>query len=193
MKQYWQYNWWKYVAVILLPILLWTTVFNIMKQPAPRERLHILYIGDNLDAAALEKALNAFVPEHTSQKLKEITVRTEQQCDTALLTARCFEYDIILIEQPHLPKNVGEQVFPPLSAQQQALFPHIKQYEKITETEEKSYGFLLEPNDHTGFATHYSGVNTCYLFFSPESVNCDPRNGTDAALQAAKYLLENTK
>ena len=188
MKQYWQYNWWKYLAVILLPIVLWTTVFNIIKQPAPEERLHILYIGDSLNAAALEDSLSDFLPRHTTQQLKEISVNTEQNCDTTLLTARCFEYDIIIIEEPYLPTNAGTQVFSVLTAQQLSLFPHAAPY---CEDGESTCGFLLTLEASSGFSAHYNGQNTCYLFFSPESVNCNPQSGTDAALQAAKYLLEN--
>lgn len=185
MKRYWQYNWWKYVAVILLPIILWTTLFDILKQPAPEERLRILYIGESLNTAALEEELAAWLPDHTAQKLKEISVNTEQRCDTTLLTARCFEYDIIIIENPHLPQNVGRQVFSSLSEHRQ--FPNAALYYE----EEIPCGYLLEAETSTGFSAHYAGQNTCCLFFSPESVNCDPEAGTDAALQAAKYLLEN--
>lgn len=188
MKQYWQYNWWKYVAVILLPILLWTTLFGILKQPAPQERLRILYIGEALDSTALKKELTAFLSEHTSQKLKEISVNTEQYCDSTLLTARCFEYDLILIEQTKLPKNAGSSVFSPLTTQQISYFPNATPY--CEEAMDKACGYLLDPAQRTGFSAHYSGSNPCYLFFSPESVNIYPESGTDAALQAAKYLLE---
>ena len=138
---------------------------------------------------SLEDSLSAFLPQHTSQKLKEIVVHTEQYCDNTMLTARCFEYDMIIIEQPHLSQNVGKQVFSPLTSQQLNLFSFAVLY---FETEETACGFVLETGANTGFSAHYTGIHTCYLFFSPESVNCSMESGNDAALQAAKYLLEIT-
>lgn len=192
MKQYLQYNWWKYLAIILIPIMLWCSVFDVLQKPAPHERMHILYIGENLDTAALQQKLSAALPTLTDQPLKEIRVRNEQFCDSTLLTARCFEYDLIIIEASRSQEKLGQRVFRELPPELITLFSTAPLYRETVESSEKNYGFLLKPEDETVFSSCYSGSDTCYLFFSPESVNCNPAGGNDAALKAAYYLMEST-
>lgn len=192
MKQYLQYNWWKYLAIILIPIILWCSIFEILQKPAAHQRMRILYIGENLDAAALQQKLSSALPTLTDQPLREIRVKNEQHCDSTMLTARCFEYDLILIEASCLPEKLGQRVFRELSPELIPLFSTVSLYRETVESKEKNYGFLLEPDGKTVFSSCYSGKDTCYLFFSPESVNCNPAGGNDAALKAAYYLMEST-
>jgi hypothetical protein len=44
MKQYLQYNWWKYLAIFLIPMILWCSVFEVLQKPAAHQRMRILYI-----------------------------------------------------------------------------------------------------------------------------------------------------
>ena len=192
MKQHLQYNWWKYLAIILIPIMLWCSIFEILQKPASHQRMRILYIGENLDAAALQQKLSAALPTLTDQPLKEIRIRNEQYCDSTLLTARCFEYDLIIIEASRSQEKLGQRVFRELSPELIDLFSAASLYQETAESSEKNYGFLLKPEDETVFSSCYSGKDTCYLFFSPESVNCNPAGGNDAALKAAYYLMEST-
>ena len=99
------------------------------------------------------------------------------------------EYDLIVIEESCLPEKVGQRVFREFSPELVSLFSAAPFYEETVENAEKNFGFLLEPGEKTNFSAFYSGNNTCYLFFSPESVNCNP-SGNDAALKAAYYLME---
>lgn len=191
MKQYLQYNWWKYLAIILIPIMLWCSIFEILQKPAAHQRMRILYIGENLDAAALQQKLSSALPTLTDQPLREIRVKNEQHCDSTMLTARCFEYDLILIEASCLPEKAGQRVFGELTPELLSLFSAAPLYEEAVENAKKNYGFLMEPDEKSVFSSCYSGKNTCYLFFSPESVNCNP-DGNNAALKAAYYLMEST-
>ena len=74
MKRHFQYNWYKYLAVILLPILLWCFLFNLLSKPQSREQVRILFVGESLDVASLQKDLQALLPTLSAQPLKEITV-----------------------------------------------------------------------------------------------------------------------
>lgn len=197
MKHHLQYNWWKYIAILLLPVILWVSIFDILKKPDADERLHILYIGQSLDTAALEQQLKNVLPTRSSQDLKEIRVQAEQYSDSTVLTARCFDYDIILIEAPDSPESIGQRVFSVLTPELAKQFPEAVLYTENTDTETLPYGFILDPSVKTGFSACYTGTEKCYLFFSPESVNLDTCNGKgaaghDGALQAAQYLLEIT-
>ena len=191
MKQYLQYNWWKYLAIFLIPMILWCSVFEVLQKPAAHQRMRILYIGENLDAAALQQKLSAALPTLTDQPLREICVKNEQHCDSTMLTARCFEYDLILIEKSCLQEKLAQRVFRELSPELITLFSAVPLYQETVESNEKNYGFLLEPDGKTVFSSCYNGNDTCYLFFSPESVNCNP-DGINAALKAAYYLMEST-
>lgn len=197
MKQHIQYNWWKYVAILLLPVILWVSIFDVLKKPDADERLHILYIGQSLNAAALEQQLKEVLPTRSSQRLKEIRVQAEHYCDSTILTARCFDYDIILIEASSAPENIGQSVFSPLNPELQKQFPEASQYTENTDAKALPYGFILDPAVRTNFSACYTGTEKCYLFLSPESVNFDTYNslgtaGHDGALRAAQYLLEIT-
>ena len=153
MKQYLQYNWWKYLAIILIPIILWCSVFDVLQKPAPHERMHILYIGENLDTAALQQKLSAALPTLTDQPLKEIRIRNEQYCDSTLLTARCFEYDLIIIEASRSQEKLGQRVFRELPPELITLFSTAPLYRETVESNEKNYGFLLEPDGKTVFSS----------------------------------------
>ena len=192
MKQYLQYNWWKYLAIFLIPIMLWCGIFEILHKPAAHERMRILYIGAHLDTASLQQQLSATLPTLTDQPLREISIKNEQRCNNTLLTARCFEYDIIIIEKSCLPENPGQQVFRELSPEWITLFSAAPVYQETVEKTEENYGFILKPDEKTNFSSYYSGKDLCYLFFSPESVNCNIAGENDAALQAAYYLMERT-
>jgi hypothetical protein len=144
-----------------------------------------------LDAAALQQKLSAALPTLTDQPLREIRVKNEQHCDSTMLTARCFEYDLILIEKSCFQEKFAQRVFRELSPELITLFSAVPLYQETVESNEKNYGFLLEPDGKTVFSSCYNGNDTCYLFFSPESVNCNP-DGNNAALKAAYYLMEST-
>lgn len=183
MKQYLQYHLWKYLAVLLIPVILWTSVFQSLKKPAPHQRLHILYIGDSLDTSAMEQQLADALPN--LKQLKEITVNTERPELTSLdllLTARVFDYDIIILQQSYLQNNIGKTHFSPLPESLTVQFAHTYQEDEI------AYALTFSPGDQTHFSAFYTGQENCFLFISPESVNFDQENGV--ALLAVSYLSE---
>lgn len=198
MKNHLQYNWWKYLLLALIPVILWCSIFSSLKAPDPDQRVHILYIGSHLDTQALEKQLAAALPQRTRQQLKAITLTQADTADLsyATLEVRCFDYDILIFEESHMPQNVGQAVFVRLTEELLQQFPNADLYrEDVADAGILTYGFRLSPAARTPFTAHYTGQETCYLFVSPQSVNFNTLNetgraGNDGALQAAQYLLE---
>ena len=102
MKRHFQYNWYKYLAVILLPILLWCFLFNLLSKPQNREQVRILFVGESLDVASLQIDLQVALPTLSAQPLKEITVM--QAVPGALsfhefLISQSFRYDILILSE----------------------------------------------------------------------------------------------
>lgn len=200
MKHHLQFNWWKYLLAFLLPILLWTGVFQSMATPGPTQRLNVLYVGQGLDAVALQQQLSAQLPTRTSQPIRSLTVDTASLDGNAyhsILSARSITYDMIIIEESSLVKNTGQSVFTRLTQELLAQFPNAVPYtEEIEDGSTLTFGLVVY--DGTGnnrFSACYQGDQRCLLFISPYSENFNALNengvtGNDAALKAVQYLLE---
>lgn len=198
MRSYLQYNWWKYLFIVLIPIILWCSIFSSLKAPSPEQRVHILYVGKDLDTQKLQSRLTAALPGLTPQQLKAVSVTAAdpQHLSYSTLDARCFDYDILIFQQSSMPENVGQAVFVRLTDALLAQFPYGVYYqENVEEAGILTYGFTISPADSTPFTDCYVGDENCYLFISPRSVNFDTLNengraGNDGGLKAAQYLLE---
>ncbi len=201
MKNHLQFNWWKYILIFLIPVILWCSVFSALKAPDPHQRVHILYIGSSLDAEGLQAQLADALPDLTQQQLKAVTVTVASpgELSYSTLEVRCFDYDILVFEESSMPKNVGQAVFVRLTDELIEQFPSAALYqEDVADAGVLTYGFQIDCTGHSPFAAHYSGRENCYLFVSPQSVNFDTLNengraGNDGALKAAQYLLEMTQ
>lgn len=201
MKAHLQYNWWKYLLILLLPIFFWCSIFSNLKKPTPEQRVHILYVGQNLDAQKLEEQLSQALPQRTTQQLKSIsvTVVEEDTLSYDVLDARCFDYDILIFEESSMPANVGQAVFVRLTQELLRQFPDCVYYrEAVADVGVLTYGFTISPESSAPFAQCYTGTQNCYLFVSPRSENFDTlnengRSGNDGALKAAQYLLEKSE
>lgn len=199
MKHHLQFNWWKYLLLLLIPIIFWCTVFGAIKKPNPDQRVHILYIGSNLDAEALQAQVKTALPDLTDQSLKAVTVTVASPEERSYVTleVRCFDYDILIFEQSSMPENVGQAVFVRLTDALIAQFPEAALYqEDVADAGILTYGFAIEKRAR--FGAYYTGSEPCYLFVSPRSENFDTLNengraGNDAALRLAQYLLEITE
>ena len=200
MRSHLQYSWWKYLAIVLIPVIVWSSIFNILRTPDPDQRVHILYVGSHLDTQVLQSKLSAVLPGLTSQELKSVTVTTAdtEAMSYSTLDARCFDYDILIFEESYMPEKVGQAVFVRLTDALLKQFPQAVYYqEDVEDAGILTYGFCISPTEHTPFTDCYSGTQRCYLFVSPRSVNFDTLNengraGNDGALKAAQYLLEKT-
>ena len=198
MRNHLQYNWWKYLAIVLIPITLWCTIFSTLKAPQPDERVNILYIGSHLDAGSLQSQLTTALPNLTEQPLRSVTVTVAdgKELSYSTLDVRCFDYDILIFEESSMPENVGQAVFVRLTDSLLEQLPHTAAYqEAVSDAGILTYGFQITPAGKTRFNACYSGSQCCYLFISPRSVNFDTLNengrpGNDGGLKAVQYLLE---
>ena len=199
-KDHLQYNWWKYLIVVLIPILLWTTVFYMVARPKDNEKLHVLFLGDDLDVKALQQALEETIPAMTDQEIKEIKVVAEYVTDEIYgqkMTSYSYEFDLIIVSQPFMAKNTG-QFFRRLPMGGLPGYETEKLHMELVEEGDylAPFGFVLwEPGVENGFSQFYSGEETCYLFFSTESVNLYPlfagsAEGDNAAVVALDFLLK---
>ncbi len=195
-----QYNWWKYLLVILLPILLWCSVFDVLAKPKDNERLHILFVGDGLDVVALQESLEEALPSLTDQKIKEVKVVSEYAAGEIYgqkMTTYSYDFDLIIVSQTFMAQNTG-QFFRRLPMDGLPGYEQVKLHtEKVEEGEhEAPFGFVLwEPGVKNTFGKFYSGNEICYLFFSTQSVNLYPlfggsAEGNNAAVAALDFLLK---
>ena len=195
-----QYNWWKYLLVILLPIFLWCSVFDVLAKPKDNERLHVLFVGNDLDAVSLQQTLEETIPTLTDQRIKEVKVVTELAAGEIYgrkMTTYSYEFDLIIVSQSFMRDNTG-QFFRRLPMDGLPGYETVKLHtEKVEDGEYTApFGFVLwEPGVKNNFGKFYSGNEICYLFFSTQSVNLYPlfegsAEGNNVAVAALDFLLQ---
>ena len=200
MKKHLRMNWWKYIAALLLPAILWSTAFFLRGRPDGNERLRILLVGEGADAAALQADLEAALQSLTAQTVGEITV-TQQIPENVeygqWLISRQFSFDILIVSEPWRTERMGQNYFRRMSDQLSADFSSVPQYVETTEYGTLSYALVLhDEQTRTRFSDYLEAETGAWLlFFSPESVNLGGENGKgeqkdDAAIAAARYLSE---
>ena len=189
-----QYDWWKYVAVLLIPLILWCSVFSIMKKPKANERLHILFLGTGLNCQAMEQELTAYLQENTAQKLKSVQVTmaefSEENYANQLMAAT-YSYDIIIISDNQMKDTVGQDYFFVLSENLQGV--EMELYKETANNKVLPFGAVL--SDESSFGKYYSGTQKCYAFISPQTENLYPVNtksgeGNNATVIAWQWLME---
>ena len=189
-----QYDWWKYVAVLLIPLILWCSVFSVMKKPKANERLHILFLGTGLKCQAMEQELTAYLQENTAQKLKSVQVTmaefSEENYANQLMAAT-YSYDIIIISDNQMKDTVGQDYFFVLPESLQGA--EVELYEEAVHEKLLPFGAVL--SDESSFGKNYSGTQKCYAFISPQTENLYPVNtkseeGDDATVIVWQWLME---
>ena len=196
MRRHLQYNWWKYLLVVLLPVIIWLTVFTQMAKPASNARLRVLYVGDGLDPSGFQQELTLQLSELSTQVLQGIAVTQVSPVGisyTEYLTARCFDYDLLILSPDWCPEGIGQAVFSRIPPALLDSFPSSDVYTEVVEKSDLPYAFVL-PETSPFYSFSSDKGRPCLLFPSPESVNLDGKNekgnlGDDAALQAMRYLL----
>lgn len=194
-----QQNFWKYLLVVLVPIVVWYTVFYFVYRVKDNEQVQIMFLGKDLDNSALKGELTTNLTNIAGEKLKSVTVRSTVVANGngQILSAYQVVYDIIIFSESYLPENVGQNWG----------FAHFEQ-EKFVELfgadvelysevyEETTLYYAVEIPADSFFAQYYSGEEKCYMFFSPETVNLASLNGNgnasdDGAIRIAQYLLSS--
>ena len=192
-----QYDWWKYVAALLIPLILWCSVFSVLKKPKANERLHILFLGSGLNCQAMEQDLTDHLQKNTSQELKSVQVTLAEYSKenyASQLMAATYSYDIIIISENQMQDRVGQEYFFVLPEALQST--EITLYEETANDETMPFGAVVcDGIQQDSFSKYYSSAEKCYIFISPQTENLYPfnaksRQGDNAAVIAWQWLME---
>lgn len=188
---------WIYLLIAVVVIAFWVTVFDILASPADNEQVSILFIGPELDSAALEEELTAKIESLTEQPIRQINVDVVNTRDHSviaqLLATRGNDTDLIILPGEMLKDGSWGSYFPELPREK--LDPLLAEPSYYYE-EEVPYGILLGSGEgDSRFGAFYPGDDACYVFFGSRSVNLGGlfsvgAETDDAALAIVKYLLE---
>ena len=190
------YHWWKYVLLAVLSIVIWTAVFDTLARPARNEKVGILFFGDSLDVTALHADLSAVMDDLTQQEVSYVDVSqtfADYEHLGQLLTARTYDYDLLVLSAEQVDKLSAYGFFLPLPDN---TWKDIPKYSQEKDGETVAYGLeIYTPGSQNRFSSFCSGEQTYYVFLSKESVNLAGLNGNgtqtdDAALRILEYLLE---
>lgn len=179
-----QYDWWKYVSAMLIPLVLWCSVFSALEKPKANERLHILVLDKGTRMETLEQELTVYLQQEAVQNLKSVRIVTAEYAPENFanqMLAATYSYDIILICREQMTDTVGQDYFFVLPQTLREMGGML--YEETVNGKVLPFGVALENGNY-------------YAFISPQSVNLYPLNeksgeGDNAAVIAWKWLLEN--
>ena len=190
------YHWWKYLAVIIFSIVLWVSVFNSLKAPAPNQRLNITFVGDKFDSALFEQDLKVILPEiKGKQNIKavfaeSVSYENEYTLNTIIATRCLGETDLIVISESVLADFDVSGYFVPLTEEiVKAEFGGVETY-SVNDT---VYGIKLSGTEK--FSKYYADTQNCYVFVTGISENFGALNGKGdtedrVAISLIKYLTE---
>lgn len=192
---YLHYHWWKYVLLIVLSVAVWTAVFDTLAEPAPNEKVGIVFFGEGLDVSALHADLSNAIGSLTEQKIARIDV-TETFADYRhlgqILMARTYDCDLLILPAELVDRLSAYGFFMPLTETPK----DIAVYTQEKDGETVAYGLeIYKPGKQNRFSSFCSGEQTYYVFLSKESVNLAGLNGNgvqtdDAALRILEYFME---
>ena len=173
-------HWVTYLAIILIPIILWTSVYDILAEPADNEKFAILFVGDGLDC----EGLAAYISENYSDpRMKSISVESTTILDSIYydyLKTRCYNYDLIIFTEGNMKEHLGRVVFEReiMLSDYADLLPESDYYYEHINDMDIPFGFVVADGDIDNlFTRFYSGDERCCLFLSPRSVNLGGING----------------
>ena len=75
-----RYDWWRYVAFLAVPIILWSMVSTALNQVPPEEKVDIYLISDYADTAGMEDLAEEMLPDFP--ELREINFISIPSADT---------------------------------------------------------------------------------------------------------------
>lgn len=195
-----QYNWWKYLAVLIVPIVFWLSFSEVLLKPSDNEKLSVTYWGENLDAEELRGDISAILPSLTVQSVKTVQVtagKPDERNYNQTVTQTQFSSDLIIISEQYMQNNIGQdRGFYAMDEETfYSAFPDGTPYTETGEGKTWYYAVVM-PSDCVFFS--YVGTQekdaVHYLFLSPQSKNIAGLFGKgnaddDCALQVARYLI----
>lgn len=190
-----QYQWWMYVLLAVLSIMIWTAVFDTLAKPARNEKVGICFFGDGLDVTALHSDLSVAMDDLTQQQIAYVDVSqtiADYEHLGQILMARAYDCDLLILSAESVDLLSAYGFFAPLPDD----WKDIPTYTQEKDGETVAYGLeIYSPDSQNRFSSYCSGEQIYYVFLSKESVNLAALNGNgsqtdDAALRILEFLLE---
>ncbi len=207
IKAHFQYNWWKYLAVSVVCIVIWNGLFEALAQPNENEKLTVASFVQGIDAEAMQTKLEANKDNITDQAIK--TVSVEEYLDYAD-SSMYFSYalaaaDVFIFSEdmvtPDKDGNVPvtyKGLFKPIPMDKfSEILGERAEGLRLFEDNGEIYGIYLT---YEAVANNFTEVCeegiSCILFFNPDSVNLNALYGKGnaedgAAVDLLLYLLES--
>ena len=201
VSRHFQYFWWCYVAILIVAVVFWTSVYGIIENPDANEKLTISYFGSCYDGEALKLEIEKNINNITSQNIKEINVdyvnQTEELVLGSMIQTSLYSSDIMIFEEGAITEEFVSMNFRPFTSELEAYFSDIDvEYYVIDGIK---CGIIINPQErNTNLLTkYYSGNSTLIAFFAPCCENLGGVYGTgdnedDAAISLMRFLLEET-
>ena len=194
-----QYHWWQYLVFTLVVIFFWSTIFQILAQPASHEAIRILFVGEYWDTQNLEDEIFSYLQQDDTQPISSVEIDIDAQKTDQLLPiliAKQYHYDLVIVSESRMQDSIGQNAFGlPIPDQITDAHPQWHYYTEQYDQTAYSFGIMLCGNGICNtFSANYTGLECCYLFISNQSVNLDQLNGQgqpgyDAAIETIEYLL----
>ena len=199
IHRHFQYFWWCYVAILIVAVVFWTSVYGIIEKPDANEKLTVSFFGNDYDGAALKLEISQNLSNITSQNIKKITVdhvkQTENIVFGSMIQTRLYSSDIMIFEEWVINEEFASMNFRPFTNELENCFSDFDiEYYVIDGVK---CGIIINPqgqNSNT-FTKYYSGDSRLIAFFAPYCENLGGIYGIgnkedDAALALMKFLLE---
>ena len=187
---YFQYNWIKYLLIIIVPLVFWLIVYSDIDQVKYDESVKILYIGDYLDEEQLQNDISSNISSITTQKLEYVSVMTYSGAEEVVydyLRNKIYSVDIVIISEEFMDKELISQIFTPLTNNLKQEFKNAD----FVSVEEYFYG--INALEESPIYKCYSKNEKVSVFLSQHSLNIAKAYGygkveNDAAIKIAKYI-----
>ena len=199
IRRHLQYFWWCYLAILVVAVIFWTSVYGIIRTPDANEKLTLSYFGKDFDGAGLDLEIEEKLSNITSQNIKEFSVDHVKQTDDivfgSMIQTRLYSSDILIFEEGVITEEFAAMNFRPFTAELEACFAdtHIEYYV----IDGIKCGIIINPQGEKTnvFTKYYSGDSRLIAFFAPHSENLGGAYGIgnkedDAGVALMKFLLE---
>ena len=188
---YIQYNWFKYLLIIIVPLFFWLIVYSDIDQVKYDESVRILYIGDDLDKEKLREDITLNLTTITDQELKFVSVMTYSAKEEVVydyLRNKIYSVDIVIISNELLNEELIRQIFVPLTVNLKDKFSGVE----LLNIDDNSYGLKIA--SQSNFYQYCSTGKEATIFISQHSLNIAKAYGygdieNDSAISIVKYIL----
>jgi hypothetical protein len=189
-SSYFQYNWIKYLLIVIVPLVFWLIVYSEIDQVKYDESVKILYIGEALDEKKLQEEISSNISFITTQELEYVSVMTYSGVKEQVyeyLRSKIYSVDIVIISDEYLQEDMVNQIFVPLTSKLKQEFSNAD----FVNVGDNSYGIKI--SRESIFYKYYSKDENVSVFLSQHSLNIAKAYGygkveNDSAILIAKYI-----